>query len=180
MSTTVIWPDILIFSIILISVIFGIFRGFIQESISLVTWVGAIIMGVVFTSDLAPVMTFTDEPFIRSLVAFMLLFVLTVFLGALVNSLVGKLVRKTPFSIPDRVLGSIFGLFRGVVLVTVAVLLAGLTSFTQTETWQKSRSIQEVEKVAVWLKARLPERFAEPFNFDDEEGEPDKKPPQST
>jgi membrane protein required for colicin V production len=167
-EVSVSWPDIIIIAVIVLSVIIGIFRGLIQESISLVTWVGAIIVGVVFTQEFSPYMTFTDVPFIRSLSAFMILFVLTVFLGAIVNFFIGKLVRKTPFSVPDRVLGSVFGFARGAILVTIAVLLTGLTQFTQTKTWQESKLIQEFEKVAIWMKDRLPEKYAQPFNFDDE------------
>ena len=171
MQEAVIWPDLLIVGVIIVSVIVGIFRGFIQESISLITWIGAIIVGVLFTKALVPFMTFTSVAFIRSLAAFMILFVLTVFLGAVINYFIGKMIRKTPFSAPDRILGSLFGFFRGVVLVSIGVLLAGLTSLTETPTWQSSRTIAHFEKVAIWCKERLPEKYAKSFQFDEDESE---------
>lgn len=172
-TSSISWPDIIIVAVIAISVIIGIFRGFIQEMVSLTTWVGAIILGVLFTQELVPYMTFTDVAFVKSLVSFMAIFVAVVFVGALINYFIGKVIRKTPFTIPDRILGSVFGFLRGVILVSIAVLLGGLTSVTQTDVWKESRAIQEFEKMAIWIKNRLPERFAEPFKFEDEGEEKD-------
>ncbi|MGE4350203.1 MAG: CvpA family protein [Candidatus Berkiella sp.] len=164
------WPDILILAVIIFSILIGLFRGFIKESISLVTWISAIVLAIVFSGPFSSILTFTKEPFIRTIAAFFIIFILTVLVGSIINFFVGKLVRSTPFSSPDRVLGGAFGLFRGVVIVTIVVLLAGLTPLTKADTWTSSYSIEKFEVLALWVKDRLPEEHAKPFKF------PDRKP----
>ena len=158
-------PDFIIITIILASILIGVVRGFIKESISLVTWVIAICLAVLYAAPLSAHITFTKIELVRSLSAFLIIFILTVFVGALINYLVGGFIRKTPFSMPDRVLGSAFGLLRGVVLVTILVLVAGLTPLPEEEWWQQSKSISHFQVFAMWLKEQLPEENAKAFHF---------------
>lgn len=165
------WPDIFIITVILLSFLIGLFRGLIKESLSLVTWVLAIVLAAMFAEPFSSVITFTKEPFIRMVTAFFIIFLSTVIVGAFINYFVGLLVRKTPFSTPDRVLGGGFGLLRGVVIMTVVVLLAGLTPLTQADWWQTSYSVEKFETLAIWVKERLPEEHAKPFKFPDRKSE---------
>jgi len=159
------WPDIFIAGAIFLSIIIGLLRGLIKESISLVTWVIAIILAVVFSPRLAEYMTFTSVAFIRTVAAFFSIFISAVLIGSILNFFIGKIIRKTPFSSPDRVLGAVFGLLRGVVVVTIMVLLAGLTPVPTSSWWQQSFSIEKFQVLAIWVKHRLPEEHAEPFKF---------------
>lgn len=161
------WPDIIIVCVIVLSIMIGLFRGFVKELISLTTWILAIILAVAYSGSMSSLMTFSKEPFIQTVAAFFLIFITTVIIGAIINYVIGLLVRKTPFSAPDRVLGSGFGLLRGVVIVTVVVLLSGLTPLTKAEWWTSSYSVEKFETLAIWVKDRLPEEHAKPFNFPD-------------
>ncbi|MGD9592331.1 MAG: CvpA family protein [Candidatus Berkiella sp.] len=161
-------PDIIIAGIMLLSIMIGIVRGFVKESISLVTWVVAIGLAVVYTSQLSSHMTYTNSSFVRNLSAFLILFVGTVFIGAIINYIIGGLVRKTPFSTPDRVLGSVFGVLRGVFFITILVLVAGLTPFPKEKWWQASYAIGHFQVLALWLKDRLPDENASVFRFTEE------------
>lgn len=170
--------DIIIIGIIMVSILIGVVRGFIKELISLVTWVVAIILAVMFTTPFAEHMTFSKTPFVRSLCAFILIFVSVVFVGAIINYLVGTLVRKTPFSAADRVLGSLFGVLRGIVFITILVLIGGWTQLPKAPWWQSSYFIPRVQVLSLWLKEQLPEEYAKTFNFSDKavkEKKTDKK-----
>lgn len=162
-------PDLIIVSLICLSILIGIARGFVKESISLITWVVAIGLSMLFTSDLASFMTFTKIPLVRMISAFLVIFVGIIFVGAIINFLIGVFIRKTPFSIPDRILGSIFGLLRGIVFVTILVLLGGLTPFPETPWWQESYAVSRFQELAIWLKEQLPEDNAKVFHFPGEE-----------
>lgn len=164
------WPDTIIAIVIILSFLIGLFRGLIKESLSLVTWVLAVVFAVMFSESFSSVFTFTKEPFIKMATAFFIIFLSTVIVGAFINYFIGVFVRKTPFSTPDRILGGGFGLLRGVVIMTVVVLLAGLTPATEKDWWQASYSVEKFETLAVWVKERLPEEHAKPFKF------PDRKP----
>ncbi len=173
-------PDIIIAGIILVSILIGIVRGFIKELISLITWVVAIVLAAMFTTSFAEHMTFSKTPFVRSLCAFILIFVSVVFVGAIINYIVGTLVRKTPFSTADRVLGSLFGVLRGIVFITILILLGGLTPLPQESWWQTSYFIPRAQVLSLWLKEQLPEEYAKTFNFSDKVVKTDKKTEKNT
>lgn len=161
-------PDLIIGGIILLSIIVGIIRGLVKESISLVTWIVAILLAVMYTSPLSKYITITKHEMVHTLIAFLLIFVGTVFLGAILNFVVGELVRKTPFSIPDRVLGSIFGLLRGFVFATILIMIGGLTTLPEEQWWHQSYAISRFQGFAIWLKEQLPEETAKVFHFSNE------------
>lgn len=157
--------DFIILGLIGLSILIGLIRGLIKESISLISWAVAITLAMMFVEPLSQYMTFTQIKFVRSLLAFLLIFVGTIFIGAILNFLISSLIKKTPFKGPDRILGSVFGLFRGMAFVSVLVLLAGLTPLPETPWWKKSYVISRFQVVAIWLKERLPEENAKVFQF---------------
>jgi len=163
-------PDLIIAGMIVLSILIGIARGFVKESISLVTWIVAIVLSILYSGSLAEYMTFTKVTLVRSLTAFLLIFLSIIFAGAIVNYTVGTLVRKTPFSAPDRVLGFAFGFLRGVVFVSILVLLAGLTPLPEAPWWQGSYMVSRFQVFAIWLKDRLPDEHAKVFHFPGEPG----------
>ena len=59
----------------------------------------------------------------------------------------------------------IFGAARGVLLVAILVLLAGLTTFPQESWWQDSRMVPYFQELAFWLRDLLPEDLAEYFRY---------------
>jgi membrane protein required for colicin V production len=62
-------------------------------------------------------------------------------------------------------LGPIFGLLKGGAIVTVLVLLAGLTPLPQNAWWKQSVLLPRFQQAAVWLQGRLPPTIVENFKF---------------
>jgi len=89
----------------------------------------------------------------------------TVLIGGLVGYLGGQLVAKTGLTSTDRALGVIFGIARGIVIIAVLVLLAGLTALPQDPWWQESLLLEHFQEMAVWLKSFLPEDIARNIEF---------------
>jgi membrane protein required for colicin V production len=159
--------DMIIAGIMFVSILIGVVRGFVKELISLVTWVVAIVLALLYRSVFAHYLTFTKMQAVREITAFVLIFVGVVFIGAIINYFIGSMVRRTPFSVADRMLGSLFGVLRGVFFMTILVLLGGLTPFTQENWWRQSYCMRQFEILAIWLKDRLPEENAKVFHFSD-------------
>ena len=148
-----IWVDIIIPGIIAISALFSLLRGFVREALSLLGWMAAFWVALTFSSDFAEgLLPGISAPSIRAVVSFTILFVITLVMTALLNRFAASLVSKTGLSGTDRMIGMIFGIARGVVVVSVLVLLAGMTTLTQDSWWQESVLIDTFHKLALWLR----------------------------
>jgi membrane protein required for colicin V production len=149
-----IWVDIVIPGIIIISALFSLIRGFVREALSLIGWCAAFWVALNFANGLADLfLTGIAAPSLRIVVAFVILFVVTLVLAALVNHLACQLVKRTGLSGTDRMIGMVFGVARGAVVVSALVLLAGLTAMPQDPWWQESVMITYFQDLAVWLRS---------------------------
>ncbi len=160
-----IWVDYLIIGIICLSSVVSLIRGFVREAFSLAAWILAFWVSWTFFRDLSVHMPWVEVPSLRLGAAFVTLFLVTLILGALVNFLIGQLVDKSGLSGTDRIVGVLFGAARGVVLVSILVLLAGLTPFPEDPWWQESGLLGYFSELAVWLRDLLPPDIAEKFTF---------------
>jgi membrane protein required for colicin V production len=160
-----IWVDYVIIGIISLSAIVSLLRGFVREAFSLAAWILAFWISWTFFRDLSVHIEWIEVPSLRLGAAFVALFLVTLILGALVNYLIGQLVDKSGLSGTDRVIGVLFGAARGAVLVSILVLLAGLTPFPEDPWWQESRLLGYFNELAIWLRDLLPPDIAEKFTF---------------
>ena len=166
MSNNLTWLDYCIIGVITLSVLLGLWRGFLKEAISLVAWATAFIIAFLFVEDGASYLTkYIGWPSVRITLAFGVLFLGTLILGGLVNLIVAQLVQHTGLSGTDRLLGLVFGLLRGGAVVTMLVLLASLTPLPQDHWWKQSLLLPHFQQAAVWLRAYLPPAIAEHFKF---------------
>jgi membrane protein required for colicin V production len=162
------WLDVAILVIIALSAMVSLMRGFVKEALSLAAWILAFWVAISFAYPLAALdwlVAQIPSPTARISVAFASLFLLTLLAGALVNYLVSQLVRKSGLSGTDRMLGIIFGIGRGVVLVGILVLLAGLTQLPKETWWKQSLLMEHFQVLALWMKGFLPHDVAQNFVF---------------
>lgn len=135
------WTDIIILAVIVLSCLFGLWRGLIREVFSLVTWVAALIIARMYSSTLAPLLNGVfDGETTRYVAAFTLIFVVTIIVGALVTHLVSKILTLAGLKFTDRLLGGVFGVARGGIIVMLFIfVLSGL--FANSVAWQESQLI---------------------------------------
>ena len=158
------WLDLVIIGIILVSALISLVRGFVKESISLVSWILAGFIAFRYFSALAELLlSYVESPTIRTGVAFSVLFVSTLIIGAIVNFMASQMVSKTGLSGTDKTLGMVFGAARGILIVTLVVLLAGLTPMPEEAWWQEAGTIKYFTQLANWLKDFLPQDISSRF-----------------
>lgn len=156
-----IWVDWLLLAIIGISTVLSLWRGFMKEALSLLGWVVALWMAMLFFRDVGGWLSdWIASPTIRNVVAFSALFTGVVLLAAVVNYAVGELVDKTGLTATDRALGIVFGVARGAVIVAILVLLAGLTPLPAESWWHESLLLVHFQDMALWLRSFLPADIA--------------------
>jgi membrane protein required for colicin V production len=166
------WPDYAILAVILISVLVGALRGFIKEVFSLLVWAAAFFVAYQYGGDVAGLMEDAVElPSARTAMGFTGLFVAVLLVGGLLNYLLGRLVAGTGLSGTDRLLGGLFGAARGLALVVVTLLVAGLTPIPADPWWRDSPTIARLMPLVDWAGSYLPDSIAEHLDFEPDEPE---------
>ncbi len=160
------WIDLAIIAVIALSALISLIRGFVKESISLATWVVAGVLALRYFSPMADLL----EPLIatetwRNWAGGGILFVATLIVGAIVNFIVSQLVSKTGLSGTDKALGVVFGAARGVLIVTMIVLVFSLTPAPDSSLWQDTTMIGFFEQLAQWVMGVIPADAMDKFNF---------------
>jgi membrane protein required for colicin V production len=160
------WVDLIIVVIIIVSALISVVRGFVKESISLASWILAGFIGLRYFAPLADLLEpYVESPTIRVGSAFAILFITTLIVGAIVNFMASQAVSKTGLSGTDKSLGVVFGAARGLLIVTMLVLLAGLTPMPTEPWWNESAMIEFFTEMANWIKDILPQDIAGRFNL---------------
>ncbi len=160
------WLDLVIVGVIALSALISLIRGFVKESISLVTWIVAGVLAFRYFSPMAELLEpFVEAPTIRNVAGFAILFISTLVVGAIVNFIMSQLVSKTGLSGTDKALGVVFGGARGVLIVTMVVLLASLTPMPEASWWLDSASISFFQQLAEWVKGIIPADAVDKFSF---------------
>lgn len=161
-----IWVDYAILGIIAVSAVIGLFRGFFKEAFSLVTWLVAIWLAIRFSQPFSFFFNeYIDVPSVRVAAAFVCLLIVTLILGAMLSFLMSQLIDKTGMTGTDRFVGLLFGIARGMVVISILVLLAGLTPLPQDPWWSASALIGPFQELSIWLRTQIPAGIAEYFSY---------------
>jgi len=161
-----IWVDYAIIGVVLVSALIGLFRGLVKEAFSLGTWIASIIIGIQFSQPFAALLVdYIEMPSVRVATAFITLLLLTLILGGMLSYLVSQIIDKTGLSGTDRFAGFIFGIARGVLVMAVLVLLAGLTPLPQDPWWVESSLVPPFQELSVWLREQIPDGVNGYFSY---------------
>lgn len=161
------WPDIFILAVIGISALLSLFRGLIREVLSLVGWLVAGWVAFKFAGPLALQMAgIVSVPSVRMALAFIGLVLAVLLVFGVLNFLLSKLIESTGLSATDRILGVIFGVARGIAIITLLVMLAGLTPVPRDPWWRDSQFLVRFEQLASVAIAWLPPQFGKHFEYD--------------
>ncbi len=154
--------DIVIAVIVVVSAGLGLGRGLIREVLSLIAWVGAILVTIYYadTATAALAQYINEEP-MRRMVAIALLFLPTLLILSVISSLLARFLLRHHADSHDQLLGLLFGALRGVVIVAIAVLVGRATALTHEQWWHESTLIPRVEALIAQVSPYLPDPVAQ-------------------
>ena len=153
MLTSFNWADWAILAVVIVSSLISLLRGFVREALSLVSWAVAFFIAVAFHMQMVEVLApLVDKPYLRDILAYVLLFTGALVLGSLATHLIAEVVKRSGLSGTDRLLGMIFGTTRGMIVVLAALVLLPslLTGIENDQWWQESTLIPEFLLMRDW------------------------------
>ncbi|MEX2496122.1 MAG: CvpA family protein [Woeseia sp.] len=149
--------DSIIAIAIVISVAVGVFRGFVKESISIVTLLAAIWAAMNFGAHAGQLSErWVSSEGLQLWIGRTLVFIVILTVGGLIGWGISRLVRLSALSGTDRVLGAMFGFCRGALLLGVFIIGGQMANFDKDNWWQNSRLIPYGATVAEWLRIMAP------------------------
>ncbi len=149
--------DYLIIVAIAVSTLIGIWRGFVREALSLVVWVAAFWLAYLGAGTVESYFTeMINDHSLRLLTAFVLLFLTVHVIGFVAARLLATLLASIGLGGVDRLAGAGFGAVRGVLMVAVVVLIAGLTPITEASLWQHSYMVGLFVDGLEWVQHYYP------------------------
>jgi membrane protein required for colicin V production len=121
--------DYFILTVLIVSSIYGVFRGLIKEILSLIGLVLSFYLASNFDNLLANLVPIENKSDFLIISAFILIFVSTLILTSLLIKIISKVLKFAGLSILNRFFGFIFGMARGLVVVLVILYLNQLIPF---------------------------------------------------
>ena len=148
----------------LLSILIGVWRGFMTEALSLLTLLAAIGLAWLIAPSVEPHLgDWASSGEVRLWAARFIIFVVVLALGGLAQWLARKLVRGTGLSGVDRTLGAIFGFLRAAVVLGLTVMVLQFAELDQESWWRDARLRPYAERAAEAVKyyAELGTRYLE-------------------
>lgn len=152
--------DIIVLSVMLISGILAMVRGFLREVFSILSWAVAAGVTVYFYKSALPVVKqYISQDSAALAVTVALLFLGTLLIASIITARISDLVLDSRIGALDRTLGFAFGLARGLLLMVIALLFFNwLVPPEKQPPWvANAKSLPAITKAGEWLKAQLPD-----------------------
>jgi len=159
------WFDYVVIAILGLSVLLAVFRGVVREITALAGWAAALVLSGLFAQDLAQWLPASLSHMLRAVIAYLIIFLGALLLSGLIGLLLARLFRAAGLGLTDRALGALFGLLRGVVIVFVGVMLAGLTSLPKEPFWREAALSGPVETAVLAARPALPKDLAQRIRY---------------
>jgi membrane protein required for colicin V production len=151
------WVDIALLAIFGVSVLVGLWRGFVFEIVSLLGWLVAFVIANSAGPFIADFMPFGNDAQVRLWIAYVAVFVVILLTCTLLARMLRALISATPLSFIDHLLGGIFGVVRGALILVVAATLINLSPYANSTTWKSSHGALWLGMALEGLKPVLPQ-----------------------
>lgn len=150
--------DVSILILLFISMIISVYRGFLREFATAITWIIAGTVAFIYGSDLGKNLSFIGSEIGKQILGTILVFLAVLVLAYGIKFLLFKIFKITGTSKIDRFLGALFGLFRGGVIV-IAVLLASASNIKEQDWYKKSQLLPYFNSMADSIAKSVPDSW---------------------
>jgi len=157
MLTAVDW---ILLAVLGLSMMLGLWRGLVQEVLSLAGWVAAFFVAPIYAPQAAAWLPMEgSSQMLRYAAGFVAVFIAVLIATVLVSFVIKKLASAVGLGPLDRLLGSVFGLLRGLVILLAVTVVVGMTPMRESDAWQHAQGAQWLQQFLHVLKPVLPADF---------------------
>ncbi|MCX7149177.1 MAG: CvpA family protein [Rhodocyclales bacterium] len=158
--------DYAVLTVIVASALLGFWRGVVSEILALAAWVVAFLVARAEASEVAVwLIGQIADPGMRQAAAYVLIFVGVLIVFAIARMLISLMLKAVGLGLLDRLLGAAFGVLRGILVVWVAVLVAGMTPLPKADWWRDAMLAPPLEIAVIAAKPWLPADAAKRIRF---------------
>lgn len=158
--------DYAVLAVIAASVLLGLWRGVVSEILALAAWVAAFFVARAEAATVAAWLAGQiADPGMRLVAAYVLIFVGVLLLFAIARMLISLMLKAVGLGLLDRLLGACFGVLRGVLVVWMGVLVAGMTPLPKADWWRDAMLAPPLETAVIAAKPWLPAEAAKRIRF---------------
>jgi len=159
------WFDYAVIAIVGLSVMLAVFRGVVRELAAIAGWAAAFILSGLFAHDLAQWLPVALSPMLKAVIAYLVIFLGVLLLSGIAGLTLTRLFHAAGLGFADRAVGALFGLMRGLLIVFVGVMLAGLTGLPREPFWREAALSGPVETAVLAAKPVLPKDLAQRIRY---------------
>jgi membrane protein required for colicin V production len=158
--------DYAVLGIVSVSIVLSLMRGFVREALGLVGWLASAWIAKGYAVQVAAMLPGgIPNDSLRLLAGFMVVFLGVLVAASLLSVALSDVVKRIGLSTVDRGLGLLFGAVRGLLIVGVIVLMAGLTALPQRDEWQNAMLSPPLEAMVTKALPWLPQDFVKHVKF---------------
>lgn len=160
------WFDYAVLGVLAASLLLGLWRGVVSELLALAAWVLAFFVAREFAPTVSALFgNWLPDKSMQYLAGFAALFVGVLIVVGIGRLVISFLLRAVGLGLIDRLLGAVFGIARGVLVVLIAVMLAGLTPLPKEKWWRDAVLAPPLETAVLAARPWLPENMARKIRY---------------
>jgi membrane protein required for colicin V production len=155
--------DLFILGILLVTIVFGLWKGFVRSLTALASVVVGVVLAATYYPAVQPYLgrvTSLDQH-ISAILSMVIVFIAVQVVFVLIRRILEALIDLTQLSWLDRVLGACMGLAAGAILVAAAVqvMVIGVPEWSMVKT---SKLVRPVERLSTQAVNAAPDRVRQP------------------
>ena len=154
--------DVILVAVIIISVLFALYRGLVRELLGIAAWILAGFAALYSYEPLQPLMNkMIENKTTAGVVGSCIVALVVLVIMTLINSWITKRLRQSALSGLDRILGFAFGVARAGLLAAICYLAASMFMHEKklNEMEEQNLSVPYIRTMAGWLEYVVPDNI---------------------
>lgn len=157
------WVDIAVATILILSIFFAIYRGFVHETLSVFAWAAAAFATLYFGRYAVPLLAPYMSAMLANVLGYTAVFLVVLAPLAFFANRISWRVQESPVGVVDRAMGALFGAVRGLVVIAILYILYSLVIPVpvQAKWMTQARTLPLIQRSATTLLDLLPDNDAQ-------------------